>query len=64
MESGETERGDITVRAHTSLLSVPSPLKVMGRHGKTSIGAECSCLSSYRVEGRLEKLDQMKHRMA
>lgn len=29
-ESGEMKRGDITESLHTSLLSVPSPLKVMG----------------------------------
>lgn len=64
MESGETERGDVTESLHTSLLSVPFTLKVMGSHNKTNSCAECSCLSLYRVEGRLEKLDQMKHRMA
>lgn len=57
------ERGNITESLHTSLLSVPSPLKVIGSHGKNSICAECSCLSSYRVEGRLEELEKMKHGM-
>lgn len=52
MESGETERGDVTESLHTSLLSVPFTLKVMGSHNKTSSCAECSCLSHYRVEGR------------
>ena len=64
MESGEAERGDVTESLHTSLLSVPFTLKVMGSHNKTSSCAECSCLSSYRVDDRLEKLHQMKHSMA
>lgn len=53
MESGETERGDVTESLHISLLSVPFTLKVMGSHNKTSSCAECSV--SLATEWRVDK---------